>query len=181
MGGSDELSLFQIGKDRDLGFDPCCVSYFTSGDFALIGGSNKKVSTPSSTPYHHPLPSSTCLYVRPLCIHEREYCWLLYTVLRGRRTRGCGAVSLDQTIPTLTLWSVQQQTVHVHVGSHTAGVVRGAHFMSVVEEMIFLLLQAVGCQNGSIACYNLLFSTVHSLYKDRSSPHRMHMCMFEYT
>ena len=39
-------SLFliaQIGKDRDLGFDPCCVSYFTSGDFALIGGSNKKV------------------------------------------------------------------------------------------------------------------------------------------
>ena len=37
------LSIAQIGKDRDLGFDPCCVSYFTSGDFALIGGSNKKV------------------------------------------------------------------------------------------------------------------------------------------
>ena len=35
--------VHQIGKDRDLGFDPCCVSYFNSGDFALIGGSNKKV------------------------------------------------------------------------------------------------------------------------------------------
>ena len=27
--------------------------------------------------------------------------------------------------------------------------------------------QAVGCQDGSIACYNLLFTTVHGLYKDR--------------
>ena len=35
--------VHQIGKDRDLGFDPCCVSYFNSGDFALIGGSDKKV------------------------------------------------------------------------------------------------------------------------------------------
>lgn len=110
VGGSDELSLFQIGKDRDLGFDPCCVSYFTSGDFALIGGSNKKVSAPSSSPYHHPLPSSPCLYTRHRCIQEREYCWLLYTILQGKMTHGCGAVSRDLTIPTLTLWSVHQQT-----------------------------------------------------------------------
>ena len=47
------LSIAQIGKDRDLGFDPCCVSYFTSGDFALIGGSNKKVFLLS---LYHALP-----------------------------------------------------------------------------------------------------------------------------
>jgi intraflagellar transport protein 122 len=33
---------------------------------------------------------------------------------------------------------------------------------------------AVGCQDGSIACYNLLFSTVHGLYKDRYA-YRDHM------
>lgn len=50
----------QIGKYRDLGFDPCCVSYFTSGDFALIGGSNKEASLYSRegvllAPVHSPV------------------------------------------------------------------------------------------------------------------------------
>ena len=34
---------------------------------------------------------------------------------------------------------------------------------------MFVVLQAVGCQDGSIACYNIVFSTVHGLYKDRST------------
>lgn len=34
----------QIGKDRSLNFDPCCVSYFTKGEYILLGGSDKQVS-----------------------------------------------------------------------------------------------------------------------------------------
>ena len=68
------LSIAQIGKDRDLGFDPCCVSYFTSGDFALIGGSNKKVLSPSLS---LSVSCSTSLFPTP-CRHrstpERESC-----------------------------------------------------------------------------------------------------------
>ena len=71
VGGSDELSLCQIGKDRDLGFDPCCVSYFNSGDFALIGGSNKKVGIHSlklslspSTTIFSPASTQASLYSR---------------------------------------------------------------------------------------------------------------------
>ena len=37
------LSGKQVGKDRSLGFDPCCVSYFPRGEFLVIGGSDKKV------------------------------------------------------------------------------------------------------------------------------------------
>eukprot|EP00754_Rhynchopus_humris_P012587 Rhum_TRINITY_DN14297_c3_g2::Rhum_TRINITY_DN14297_c3_g2_i1::g.78668::m.78668/K19656/IFT122; intraflagellar transport protein 122 len=38
------LSSKQIGRDRHLGFDPCCVSYFSNGEYILIGGSDRKVS-----------------------------------------------------------------------------------------------------------------------------------------
>lgn len=34
----------QIGKDRSLNFDPCCLSYFTKGEYILLGGSDKQVS-----------------------------------------------------------------------------------------------------------------------------------------
>ena len=37
-----QLSGKQIGKDKQLGFDPCCISYFPKGEFLLIGGSDKK-------------------------------------------------------------------------------------------------------------------------------------------
>lgn len=39
-----QLSGKQIGKDRMLNFDPCCVSYFTKGEYILLGGSDKQVS-----------------------------------------------------------------------------------------------------------------------------------------
>lgn len=32
----------QIGKDRQLGFDPTSVNFFPSGDYLLIGGSGKQ-------------------------------------------------------------------------------------------------------------------------------------------
>ncbi|KAH6577809.1 hypothetical protein BASA50_009124 [Batrachochytrium salamandrivorans] len=45
---SQRLSFFQvngrqIGKDRQLGFDPCSVNYFPTGEYLIIGGADKKV------------------------------------------------------------------------------------------------------------------------------------------
>lgn len=37
------------------------------------------------------------------------------------------------------------------------------------------MYQVVGCQDGTIACYNLVFSTVHALYRERYA-FREHMC-----
>jgi intraflagellar transport protein 122 len=39
-----QLSGRQVGKDKVLGFDPCCLSFFPGGEYMLIGGSDKKVS-----------------------------------------------------------------------------------------------------------------------------------------
>ena len=35
------LSGKQVSKERALGFDPCCVSFFSKGEYLLLGGSNK--------------------------------------------------------------------------------------------------------------------------------------------
>lgn len=34
----------QIGKDRTLTYDPCCVSYFSKGEYIVMGGSDKQAS-----------------------------------------------------------------------------------------------------------------------------------------
>ncbi|KAJ3071027.1 hypothetical protein HDU98_005913 [Podochytrium sp. JEL0797] len=39
-----QLNGRQVGKERSLGFDPTCVSFFSSGDFAVVGGSDQKVT-----------------------------------------------------------------------------------------------------------------------------------------
>ncbi|KAK2571545.1 Intraflagellar transport protein 122-like protein [Acropora cervicornis] len=31
-----------VGKDRHLGYDPCCLSFFSKGEYLVIGGSDKK-------------------------------------------------------------------------------------------------------------------------------------------
>ena len=33
----------QVGKDRNLGFDPLFFSYYGNGEYTLVGGSNKRV------------------------------------------------------------------------------------------------------------------------------------------
>lgn len=33
----------KVGKDRHLGYDPCCLSFFSKGEYLVIGGSDKKV------------------------------------------------------------------------------------------------------------------------------------------
>ncbi|XP_014729549.1 PREDICTED: intraflagellar transport protein 122 homolog isoform X2 [Sturnus vulgaris] len=95
------LSGKQIGKDRVLNFDPCCISYFTKGEYLLLGGSDRQVS----------------LFTRD-----------------GVR-----------------LGTVGEQNSWVW----TCKVKPDSNYV------------AVGCQDGTISFYQLIFSTVHGLYKDR--------------
>lgn len=39
-----QLSGVQLNKDRKLGFDPCSVSYFSNGEYIVIGGSDRKAT-----------------------------------------------------------------------------------------------------------------------------------------
>mmetsp|Transcript_3049 Transcript_3049/g.4655 ORF Transcript_3049/g.4655 Transcript_3049/m.4655 type:complete len:1198 (+) Transcript_3049:84-3677(+) len=96
-----QLSGVQVGKDRDLGFDPCSVGYFSNGEYICIGGSDKKVSL------------ATKEGVRLTTIAERED-WV---------------------------WCVRPRPKQNYV--------------------------ALGCNDGSLAVYQLIFSTVHGLYQDR--------------
>ncbi|XP_078340376.1 intraflagellar transport protein 122 homolog isoform X6 [Crassostrea virginica] len=96
-----QLSGKQIGKDRNLGYDPNYVNWFSKGEYVVVGGSNKQC-----------------------CLHTKEGVKL-------------GVIG-DQTSWT---WS--------------AAVKPDSNYV------------AVGCQDGTIAYYQLIFSTVHGLYKDR--------------
>ncbi|XP_041281754.1 intraflagellar transport protein 122 homolog isoform X4 [Onychostruthus taczanowskii] len=95
------LSGKQIGKDRVLNFDPCCISYFTKGEYLLLGGSDRQVS----------------LFTRD-----------------GVRLGTVGEQSS-------WVWACKVKPDSNYV--------------------------AVGCQDGTISFYQLIFSTVHGLYKDR--------------
>ncbi|XP_050737940.1 intraflagellar transport protein 122 homolog [Eriocheir sinensis] len=95
------LSGKQVGKERILGFDPCCVSYFSKGEYLLVGGSNK-----------------ACL------LYTREGV-KLGTIGEQSSWVWCCAARPD------------------------------SNFV------------AIGCQDGTIAYYQLIFSTVHGLYKER--------------
>ncbi|KAM9182556.1 intraflagellar transport protein 122 homolog isoform 1-T1 [Mergus octosetaceus] len=96
-----QLSGKQIGKDKVLNFDPCCVSYFTKGEYILLGGSDKQVS----------------LFTKD-----------------GVRLGTIGEQSS-------WVWTCKAKPDSNYV--------------------------AVGCQDGTISFYQLIFSTVHGLYKDR--------------
>nr|XP_009938271.1 PREDICTED: intraflagellar transport protein 122 homolog isoform X2 [Opisthocomus hoazin]XP_009938272.1 PREDICTED: intraflagellar transport protein 122 homolog isoform X2 [Opisthocomus hoazin] len=96
-----QLSGKQIGKDRMLNFDPCCVSYFTKGEYILLGGSDKQVS----------------LFTKD-----------------GVRLGTIGEQSS-------WVWTCKVKPDSNYV--------------------------VMGCQDGTISFYQLIFSTVHGLYKDR--------------
>jgi intraflagellar transport protein 122 len=38
-----QLNGRQVTKDKELGFDPCTISYFSNGEYLVIGGSDRKV------------------------------------------------------------------------------------------------------------------------------------------
>ncbi|KAK1161520.1 hypothetical protein AOXY_G19089 [Acipenser oxyrinchus oxyrinchus] len=96
-----QLSGKQIGKDRPLNYDPCCVSYFSKGEYVVMGGSDNHVS--------------------------------LYTKDGVR----LGTIGEQNS----WVWSCKVKPDSSYV--------------------------VVGCQDGTLAFYQLVFSTVHGLYKDR--------------
>ncbi|XP_072569249.1 intraflagellar transport protein 122 homolog [Paramormyrops kingsleyae] len=96
-----QLSGKQIGKDRILNYDPCCVSYFSKGEYIVMGGSDKQAS--------------------------------LYTKDGVR----LGTIGEQNS----WVWTCR-----------------------VKPDSNYVVL---GCQDGTIAFYQLIFSTVHGLYKDR--------------
>ncbi|XP_028906907.1 intraflagellar transport protein 122 homolog [Ornithorhynchus anatinus] len=96
-----QLSGKQVGKDRTLTFDPCCISYFSKGEYILLGGSDKQVS--------------------------------LFTK------------------DGIRLGTVGEQNSWVWT-------------CKVKPESNYVV---VGCQDGTVSFYQLIFSTVHGLYKDR--------------
>ncbi|XP_054629542.1 intraflagellar transport protein 122 homolog isoform X3 [Dunckerocampus dactyliophorus] len=96
-----QLSGKQIGKDRSLSYDPCCVSYFSKGEYIVMGGADKQAS----------------LYTKD---------GVRLGVIGEQNSRVC-----------------------------TCRVKPDSNFV------------VMGCQDGTIACYQLNFSTVHGLYKDR--------------
>ncbi|XP_064632482.1 intraflagellar transport protein 122 homolog isoform X2 [Lineus longissimus] len=96
-----QLSGKQIGKDRPLGYDPCRVSWFSKGEYVVVGGSDKKCN-----------------------LHTKE---------------------------GVKLGTIGEQNSWVW----TCKVKPDSNYV------------AVGCQDGTIAYYQLIFSTVHGLYKDR--------------
>eukprot|EP00873_Tetraselmis_striata_P015075 jgi/Tetstr1/435339/TSEL_024257.t1 len=96
-----QLSGVQIGKDKELGYDPCTLSFFSNGEYLCMGGSDRKVA---------------------LCTKEGTR---LTTIAERENWVWCGCPRPKQN---------------------------------------FI---AVGCEDGTIAMYQLIFSTVHGLYQDR--------------
>ncbi|XP_040264299.1 LOW QUALITY PROTEIN: intraflagellar transport protein 122 homolog [Bufo bufo] len=96
-----QLSGKQVGKDRSLGCDPCCVSYFSKGEYIILSGSDRQVS--------------------------------LFTKDGVR------------------LGTIGEQNSWVW----TCKVKPDSNYV------------VVGCQDGTLSFYQLIFSTVHGLYKDR--------------
>jgi intraflagellar transport protein 122 len=42
--GFFQLSGRQVGKERNLGYDPTCINHFSNGDFMVMGGSDRAVT-----------------------------------------------------------------------------------------------------------------------------------------
>ena len=99
-----------IGKERPLGFDPLCMSFFADGESLVVAGCNKQ------------LQLFTREGIRLGTLGEPHDSWI---------------------------WTASP---------HPQGTAI-----------------AVGCQDGSLAYYNLAFSTVHALYKERYA-YRENMC-----
>ncbi len=106
-----QLSGRQVTKDKDLGFDPCSIGYFSNGEYLIIGGSDRKAS--------------------------------LWTKEGVRLT---------------TIGTEITSTVYLRLGEREDWV----WVCRVRPKQNYV---AVGCNDGTIALYQLLFSTVHGLYQ----------------
>jgi len=96
-----KVSGQEYGREHRLDFDPCCIDFFSNGDYFVLGGSNKKVQ----------LWSREGVYLGDL--GERDD-WI---------------------------WSASVRPKQNNV--------------------------VVGCNDGTVMMYQVVFSTVHGLYQDR--------------
>lgn len=96
-----KVSGQEYGKEHKLDFDPCCIDFFSNGDYFVLVGSGKKAQ----------LWSREGIYLSDL--GERED-WIWSVAVRPRQN-------------------------------------------NVV----------IGCNDGSVVMYQIVFSTVHGLYQDR--------------
>ncbi|KAJ3038043.1 hypothetical protein HK097_003308, partial [Rhizophlyctis rosea] len=88
--GFYQLTGQQVGKDRVLGYDPCTVSYFSNGDYLVMGGSDKKLT----------LWTADGIRLGPIC--ERDS-WIWSAKVRPKHNYiavGCndGTISLHQIV-----------------------------------------------------------------------------------
>lgn len=88
-------------KDRELSYDPLSLAYFGSGEYLLVGGTDRSVN-----------------------MHNHDGIFL------------CQLATRDSWV-----WSVKPRPKHNYM--------------------------AVGCENGSITMFQIVFSTVHGLYHER--------------
>lgn len=100
----------QVGKERQLGFDPLCLTYFPDGEFLAIAGCNKTVQL------------FTREGVKLGTLGEQHDAWI---------------------------WNI---AIHPYGNA-----------------------MVVACHDGSLAFYNLAFTTVHALYRERYA-FRENMC-----
>lgn len=121
-----------VGKERALGFDPLCASYFSDGEFITVAGCNKAVQF------------FTKDGIRLGVLGEQHDSWIWTTAVHPN-----GTSMVRENVQTKRIYSC----------------------------LIFSSFdsQIVGCQDGTLAAYNLAFNTVHALYRERYA-FRENMC-----
>ena len=85
----------QVGKDREVNYDPCALAYFTQGEYLLMGGSDKKVSL------------HTKEGVRLVTVGERDG-WIWCTAARPKQNY----VAVGSNDGTITMYQLIFSTVH---------------------------------------------------------------------
>ncbi len=121
-----QLSGAQLGKDRELKFDPCALTYFGDGEYLLLGGSDKKVT----------LWTKEGVFLN--VVAERDD-WVWAVAARPKTKYLVRSLvvlpQVSRPLVDIALWCV--------------------------------LVQAVGCNDGTISTFQTMFSTVHGLFQDR--------------
>ena len=141
---NQRLSFFQrngrqIGKDRVLGYDPCTVSFFDSGEYLLLGGSDREVNlwTPEG------------IKIGPIC---KQDSWIWSAKVHPTRS----AVAIATNDGVIATYNVMFHTVHGFYNDRYA-------FRSNMTDVIIQHLSTE--QRAKIKCRDYVKKI--SIYKDR--------------